>query len=514
MIKKRKRIVLFSPRPAANAYFDGVPIALLAVSRLLDEEGLYDIKIITASGKENYINKIVQLSKGAICVGISSMTGYQIKDGLEVSRAVKEKYPNIPIVWGGWHPTICPDQTLENKYVDIVVRGGQGERTFFELVHCLEKHKSPKGILGVSYKVNGKFFHNVERPFEDVNNFPPLPYHLVEVEKYIRSSEYGSRTIDYVSSMGCPFRCGFCSEQLVNKRRWSGLSAERVVEDLQLLNTKYKVNTIFFHDSNFFVDENRVRDICKGIIKNKISIKLGQLDARTSQLVKYKKSTWKLMKDSGFVSMLVGAESGSRKVLDYINKDAKFQDTIEMAKLCKKYGIGIVPSLMLGLPQSPGKFNQSNDGEFRQTSRMIDKIVSTGVDMNIVGWFVYTPYPGTPLYETSIQNGWQPPVNLEGWANFNLSGKNTPWISQKYVNLLSQINTYIFPCMGTTYLGSWVNRPQVTLKDSILRLLIIPPLKLLQQTARLRWKYKFFSFPIETIFIKIYSDQVKKLNLV
>lgn len=513
-MNNKKRIILFSPRPAANAFFDGVPIALLAVSRLLDKESEYDIQIVAASGNENYIRKIVRLSKGALCVGISSMTGYQIRDGLDVAMAVRKKYPKTPLIWGGWHPTICPDQTLESQYVDIVVRGGQGERTFAELVHRLERKESLSGLLGISYKTKGKIFHNPDRPFEDINNFPPLPYHLIDVEKYVRASEYGSRTIDYVSSMGCPFRCAFCSEQLVNKRRWSGLSPERVIDDLTLLNSKYKINTIFFHDSNFFVDENRVREICKGIIKNKINIKLGQLDARTSQLVKYKPSTWKLMKDSGFVSMLVGAESGSQKVLNYINKDASFKDTIEMANICKKYNIGIVLSLMLGLPRSPGKFSQSIKGEFTQTVSMIDKVVKTGVNLNICGWFVYTPYPGTPLYETSIKNGWLPPNTLKGWANFNLSGKNTPWISQKYVNLLSQLSTYIFPCMGTTYLGSWENRPRDSFRILILSNLIVPMLKILQKMATLRWKYKFFHFPIEVELIKIYSDKVKKLNLV
>lgn len=510
---KKKRIILFSPRPASNAYFDGVPIALLAVSRLLDQEGRYDIKIITASGKENYVKEIVRLASNAICLGISSMTGYQIQDGLEVSRAVKAKYPQLPIIWGGWHPTICADQTLANQLVDIVVRGGQGERTFFELVHRLEEGKSLRGILGISFKHNGKIIHNSERPFENINNFPPLPYHLIDIEKYTRASEYGSRTIDYVSSIGCPHRCSFCSEQLVNKRRWSGLSPERVIDDLRKLNEKYKINTIFFHDSNFFVDENRVREICKGIIKNKIVVKLGQLDARTSQLVRYKKSTWKLMKKSGFVSMLVGAESGSQKVLDYIKKDATTKDTVAMAKICKIYDIGIVLSLMLGLPRSNGEFQQSVDREFKQTESMIDRVIATGVNLNICGWFVYTPYPGTPLHKISIQNGWQSPVTLDDWAKFNLNKKNTPWIAQKYVSLLNQLSSYVFPCMGTTYLGTWTYRSQNTPRDMFLRTIIIQVLKLLQRTASFRWKHKFFSFPIEGKLINIYSDQVKRFNL-
>jgi len=509
MKKYIKKIVLFSPKPASNAFFDGVPISLLAISRLLDAEGGYDIRIVSAGPANNYAQTILELVDGAICLGISSMTGYQIQDGLSVARAVREKYSNIPIVWGGWHPSICPDQTIGNSNVDIVARG-QGERTFTEIVHRLENHLPLNNVAGISYKRNGKIYRNPDRLFEDINNFPPLPYHLIDMENYVRVSEFGSRTIDYISSIGCPHRCAFCSDRMVNKGRWSGLSPKRVIDDLKFLVAKYDINAVFFQDSNLFVDEERVKKICQGIIKNKLSLKLGQLDARTSQLIHYNKDTWKLMKESGVVSLLVGAESGSQRVLDYIQKDARVEDTVEMAKICKSYDIGIVLSLMLGLPRAKGKFNQSVEEEFEQTALMIDKIIATGVDLNICGWFVYTPYPGTPLYEESIKIGWRSPTTLEGWARFSLGGKNTPWITKKYVDLLEQLGRYIFPCMGTTYIRAWENRRKTTFFQILYKYFAILVLKILHKTASFRWKHRFFSLPIENQLLKFYSDRIKK----
>lgn len=504
-----KKIVLFSPKPASNAFFEGAPISLLSISRLLDAEGGYDIKIISATSKYDYSQTILSMMDGAICFGISSMTGYQIQDGLDVAMAVKKKYPNVPIVWGGWHPSICPDQTIRNSNVDIVVRG-QGERTFMEIVHKLENRSPLNNVAGTSYKHNGKIFHNLDRPFEDINNFPPLPYHLVNMEDYIRVSEYGSRTIDYISSIGCPHRCAFCSDRLINKGRWSGLSPKRVVDDLKLLVNKYGINTIFFQDSNFFVDEERVKKICQGIIKNNLQLRLGQLDARTSQLVRYHKNTWRLMKKSGVVSLLVGAESGSQQVLDFIHKDANVEDTIKTAAICKSYGIGIVLSLMLGLPYAKGKFDQSIKDEFKQTALMINKIKATGVDLNICGWFVYTPYPGTPLHKISIKRGWRSPKTLKGWAQFGLTSKNTPWITKKYVDLLRQLNEYIFPCMGTTYIRAWENKQKTTIFRSFYISLALLTLNILKMTASFRWKHNFFSFPIENRLIKFYSDNIKE----
>jgi len=112
-----------------------------------------------------------------------------------------------------------------------------------------------------------------------------------------------------------------------------------------------------------------------------------------------------IIKKNGVVLLLVGAESGSQQVLDFIHKDTKVEDTIKMVKICKAYNIGIVLSLMLGFPHKKGAFDQSLDEEFKQTSLMIDKVRATGVDLNICGWFVYTPYPGTSLYKISIQRG-------------------------------------------------------------------------------------------------------------
>lgn len=127
------KIVLYYPRywgprrPVQRA-----PLSLLAAASLLDKEG-YEISTVSNAFYEKPEEKILQDCRNAICLGISSMTGYQIIDGLKIARLVRQNYPHLPIVWGGWHPTLEPDVTLQSPYVDIIVRG-QGERTFPDLV--------------------------------------------------------------------------------------------------------------------------------------------------------------------------------------------------------------------------------------------------------------------------------------------------------------------------------------------------------------------------------------------
>ena len=116
-----KKIVLFKPYvfSATRPYY-GAPLGLLSVSRILDKEG-YKIKIITPVTHKHHIQTVIKEAKDAICLGITSMTGYSIYDGLKAARAVRKKYPNLPLVWGGWHPSILPVETAKDANLDSII---------------------------------------------------------------------------------------------------------------------------------------------------------------------------------------------------------------------------------------------------------------------------------------------------------------------------------------------------------------------------------------------------------
>jgi len=266
-----RRTVLYSPRPwGPHRPAQGAPLPLLAISSLL-EQVEHDSIIVSSNLFEKPDEKVLESCDNATCLGITAMTGYQITDGLKIAGLVKEKYPDLPVVWGGRHPTLESDGTIKSLYVDILVRG-QGERTFAELVGALAGKKSLADIEGISYKSNGEILHNPDRPLEDVNNFPRMPYDLIDVEKTLYSNAYSSRVLNYVSSYGCPFRCGFCSEQTVWKRQWLAVGAERLADEIERLVKDYGVDTIAFSDSEFFIDKERVRLFCQEIIRRKLNI--------------------------------------------------------------------------------------------------------------------------------------------------------------------------------------------------------------------------------------------------
>jgi anaerobic magnesium-protoporphyrin IX monomethyl ester cyclase len=310
-----KKIVLFNPKTSEISRRKGVlPLALLSISAKLKEKG-YKIVILDEAidtFSEEWLD-------GALCFGISAMIGYQIYSALIMAKRIKKLRPKIPIVWGGWHPSIQPEQTAENENVDFLVRG-QGEVTFYELVKAIEQNDGFETILGLTYKRDGKIQSNPDRPIMDPNTFPRLPYELIEMQKYIHVSEFGQRTINYLSSIGCPFNCGFCAEKLVHRRKWIPLASERVLDDLEYLINTYSVDSVVINDSEFFINEKRVAQICRGMIDRGFHIKWGNVNGRADILMRYKEGTWELMRKSGLQSILTGAETYDPTVLKLINK--------------------------------------------------------------------------------------------------------------------------------------------------------------------------------------------------
>jgi len=482
-MEKRNLIILCNPKFSPNYK---IPYSLLAISRILDKEG-FEIKIIDGNIDKNYIKKIKKYSDEALILGITSLTGLQIRDGLRVSKLVKEINPSIKVVWGGWHPTLLPIQTIKNPYIDIVVRG-QGEITFTELVHAIARNSKLKNILGITYKKNGKIVNTPNRPLIDINKLPPYPFHLLNLKKYVRRL-YGFKSINYISSYGCPYRCGFCSVQTVYKKMYCGLTPERMINDMELLINECNIEYITIEDSNFFANFKRVKDFCSKLTKRKLNIKWSA--AIRANYFRWNNNFWKLAKKSGAFLFGIGAETGSPRMLKLLKKDITLEDIIYSAKKAIHYDFFAEYSFIIGLPLETKK-------DYEMTIEFIDKILSMSDKLSVMV-FLYTPYPGTPLYPLALKLGFKPPKSLEGWANFTLNNINVPWINEKKKRLVNQLNFYIIPHMK--YLK------HVVPKSSKSRKLLY---SLLYHIAKLRWERKFFSLPIDYKLLQIY-EKFKKL---
>ncbi len=162
-----------------NSVFPEIPLPLVYLAWAL-RRASYEVEIL-----DTRIHSFDQMSRDDyLFVGISSMTGPMIRDGLRFARHVRERNPKIPIVWGGIHVTLLPEQSLENDLVDIVVRG-EGELTVVELAGALAAGGALSKVRGISYKQDGVVRSNPDREFMDMDQIDiELPYDLLEMEKY------------------------------------------------------------------------------------------------------------------------------------------------------------------------------------------------------------------------------------------------------------------------------------------------------------------------------------------
>lgn len=416
MIKKRIKVNLSNKRnkvilvKAGNSY-GRLPHALLSLAANLSNEVLI-LDEATPELVMSYRDKI----KNAICVGISTATGPQIQYSLEVAQAIRAINSHIPIVWGGYHPSLKPTQTLENEYVDKVIVG-QGEQAFHDLVKNIRDGNSVDDIIAYDYI--------------DKENFPIYDFNLVDMNKYI-IPYVSSRTISLYASQGCPFKCKFCAVNSVYGTKYSGWKVEQVVDLVAFCVRKYLINGVHFDDENFFVGKKRALKFASLLLKRGLHINWSA-DARVDILCHLQSDEWEILDRSGCKRLLVGAESGSQTSLDKLNKRITPEMILELGSLCSKHAIVPCFSMMVGLPGERPE-------DIEKTFQLID-IIKEKVPTSELLLFLYTPYPGTPLYNLSLKMGFKEPQSLKDWAHHYLDTPTTPWIARSLVERVKKYRT-------------------------------------------------------------------------
>ena len=485
-------IVLFSPSPWHDAPYYGLPLALMAISALPHSKG-YPITIIAEDVENDPEAKALAACEGALLFGITSLTGSMITNGLAICAKVRERYPNLPIVWGGTHPSIAPEQTCEHPLVDIVV-AGQGEGVFMDLVEALEQGRPLDEVKGIYFKRDGKVVATGPRPTVDIDALPPLPFELVDMERHIALHSAaldtrlkGKRAVTYYSSYGCPFSCSFCSEPMTSNRRWFSKSPETVIGELETLQRKYGVEAIVFEDPIFFVDVKRVRRICELMVERGLKFEW----AATSRLEAIKKldaDMWELLRRSGFIQVFIGVESASPVVLKAIGKKYTADDIVEVARILHENNVVFTGSFIQGIPvKVPGR---SLEEIGREDMKLASETVLRIYDANpkaTVHVVLYTPYPGSVAYHLSLENGFAPPDRLEGWSDFVHENNKVPWMLPEQEVFVRSAKIAYKALRGTGRHMARIRRRKV--QGTILFAY--------SAITRARYRRGFFKFPIE-----------------
>ncbi len=433
-------VILIQPRYriSRGAYsFAPLPLGLLSVATPLDIAGC-QVRIIDQRTEHDWETSLLaELKADPVCIGVSVTTGPQIWWGLKASELVKRN-SDVPVVWGGVHPSLLPHQTLEHPYVDIVVQG-EGEETFFELVTALGNKTPLDRVKGIWYKENGRIKQNPSRDFIDLNQQPPLSYHLIDLKTHMMSI-LGIDTLLMETSRGCPFNCAFCYNTCFNHKRWRALTVEETLIRMNRAKDEYGVRAFAFSDDNFFVDQHRTYQILEGIVQQMPDIVWGKGDIRLDLLSQLDDDFLRLIERSGCVSVSIGVESGSERIATIMRKEIDVSQAITVNRRLTDYRMEPHYSFLLGIPGE-------TEADLAKTASLMLALVDENQKATN-GVQVFVPYPGTELFNLSVESGFLPPRQLEDWILLGWMNRrvNYPWLSpaaRRLVQMLSFCGVFL-----------------------------------------------------------------------
>jgi anaerobic magnesium-protoporphyrin IX monomethyl ester cyclase len=459
-------IVLFNPISTTPGK-QPLPLSLLHLAAVLEARGdrwaLVDGNVSADPAAEIVARlSAVPRSDGPM-LGVTVMPGPQLAQAVDVCRRVKAALPQVPIVWGGYFPTQHTETVLKAPYVDFVVRS-QGEHALPQLVDVVRSHGLLNRVAGLSWKAaplggNESPPAIVDNPSGapvDLEALPDLPYHRVEMERYIHANYLGRRTVAHNSSFGCPFACSFCAVVAMANRRWLAQSAARMERVMRHLVERYRVDAVQMHDMDFFISEPRTAEFAERIAD--LGIRWWAL-GRVDTLMQYSETTWRAMARSGLAMLFTGAESASDAALKRMNKGGKASPslTIELARRMRAHGVVPEFSFVLGSPPDP-------DADVAATFDFIRRIKTVNPAAEII-LYTYTPVPlDGALYAAARERGFAFPETLEQWTEpfwEQLSmrrGDNIPWIDRgvrRRIRNFERVVNAFYPTVTDTKLGSW-----------------------------------------------------------
>ncbi|MDP2939854.1 MAG: radical SAM protein [Candidatus Omnitrophota bacterium] len=468
-MNKKVDVVLFgSILPPADFRITpgSFPLGLLALAPILKQKGL-SVEVISGAFRDAH-QRLEDTIKRCRYFGVSSMTGPYLKMAIDVSKAVKRKYPHIPIIWGGVHATLLYEETIKEDYVDVIVRG-MGEDTLWSLIEALEKGLPLSNIKGITYKINGRIISNSDIDIPDINKFPSFDY------SDFLSYRDDISELPYISSRGCPYGCTFCVASKLYNRKYYFYSAERMFEDISGLVDAFGCNRFTFWDDNLFVIKDRLKNFCRLLVDNDIKIKWSAF-CHCDLFLKYDDEMVRLMKEAGLENISFGAESGSLKILNLIKKKITPEQIVSCVLRTKEFNIDADFTFMTGFPQ------ETMD-DFKQTLSLFKEMLKINPDISI-RLFAFTPYPKIPILEQEPSLAQYFPNTIDSWAILTYQNYIPQWLDKGRQKLIDNI----------VWMVNFLSRKQRPKTQNIFFNLL---LYLYHLSALFRLKINFLSYAFE-----------------
>lgn len=436
MVSQKNTVILFFPVfDYGNKGCEYIPYALLHLERAIRYLNL-NVILIDENLEPDFEQIIIKYSEELLLGAVSAITGYQIKGGIAFSKAIRKHAPQASVVWGGWHPTIVPKQTLEASYIDFIVCG-QGETPFSQLTESLFNKSDFAPISGLGYKKDNKLCINPPADFCSVNQFPVVDYSLIDINNYVLKTDFSERRLMYFASYGCPFSCPFCSGAQVFKKRWFPKELETIIKEIKYFIRVAHIDSLLFWDDNFFSNKKFIMDFANRLIAENISLFWeGSAHARAF-LNMFSDEEIDLLYSAGLRRISTGAESGSDVVLETIKENLTHKDVLSLIKRLKAHNITVFFSTMTGYPLEKSEDIHATFKLIRQ-AKLADNHVKIQIN-------IFTPYPQTPFYEMAIKKGFHEPESLEAWINHAPARFKPPWLNASFYDAIESFMNFYLP---------------------------------------------------------------------
>jgi anaerobic magnesium-protoporphyrin IX monomethyl ester cyclase len=462
-----------SGRPANRRF----PLSVLSIAAVL--EGKEDYVIVDGNLDPQPAATLERLiaSEDVEAIAVSVMPGPQMVATIPLCTEVRRRHPRIPILWGGYFPSLYTDTALNAGYVDFAIRG-QGEDTFLEWLAALRVRRGFAGVRGLSYKDDfGLHVHNAERPLRSPNDFPWLPYQrLGDVERYLLPTYLGKRTAVHHASIGCPYRCKFCGVVPIFEGRQKTEDPERTAAILGMLKRNYRIDAVQFYDNNFFLNESHAAEQAERLAPLNLR---WWAEGRVDTLLRYSDSTLLALRRAGATMIFCGAESSNNRALEDMNKKLTAEQTLELAARIRKFGIIPEFSFVFGDPRDPRT-------DTRDTIRFIRRIKQLNPESEIIVQH-YIPTPNPDGMYGGVDSRIEFPRTPDEWASKRWyeytirSNPALPWLPHSVKRLIDDFEMVInarWPTVQDARLGRWGRA-------------------VLQGLSSWRYALGFYRFPIE-----------------
>ncbi|MGB5940657.1 MAG: cobalamin-dependent protein [Rhodanobacter sp.] len=366
------------------------PLALLHLAAVLDRNG--ESRIIDGNVDRDFVADTLRAieSERYDAVGIGVMGGPQVAPAIAVSKAIRARQPTLPIIWGGYFPTLHTDATLAAPYVDYAVRA-QGEDTLSELVATLSGSGGPalEQIAGLSWKNAGTVVHNPARRIMRHDPAGLLPYDkLGDPRRYLARTYLGERTVAHQAAIGCRYHCTFCGVAAMFGGATFLPAAARLERELGYLKHTLGADSVQYFDHNFFDREADMVPLLEVMARFELP---WWCFARADALLNLSERSWELVRKSRLRMAYIGAESPSGQMLHDIRKGTRPDQTLAVVEQCRRYGVIPELSFMVAPPEH-------TEEETERTFEFIRELKRINPQTEIV-IYVYTPLPEHSRHE-------------------------------------------------------------------------------------------------------------------